>query len=88
MDEYLQLDVRTGCAYSSDLLNGELAGKYHAFEAQPLKLFHPFDGMDGKLGASVQFQVGELLPDEVDQAKILDDDAITPDEVNLMEQVT
>ncbi|MPM48035.1 hypothetical protein SDC9_94756 [bioreactor metagenome] len=86
MDEYFQLDIRTCSAYSSDLLNGELTGKYDPFEAQPLKLFHPFDGMDGKLGASMQFQVGELLSDEVNQAKILDDDTITTDEVNLMEQ--
>ena len=76
MDEDLELDVGTFVADVCDLVQRELPGEHDALEAQVLHCLHAFDRMDCQLSRAVEWQAGEVAPDDVDEAEVLDDDAV------------
>ena len=85
MDEHLQFHILTRFTNSLDLLERQFPCKHHSFESKANQFLYPGDGMYSQLGTCVEREARGIGFYKVDQAQVLDDDAVTTDEVNMIE---
>ena len=76
VDEHLGLDARG--SHGADGVQGTFPGQHHPAHAQPLQQKRALHVMDGHLGAGMDAQLGELLPDQLQHAQILHQDGVGP----------
>jgi len=86
VDEDLELEVG-GLGDLANLLEGELAGEDGAVEAVAREEVGPPGRGDVHLRGAVEPELGKVLLDDVHEAEVLDDEAVGPHPVQVLEEL-